>query len=173
MKSRNLTRRQALVMTSALLMWAAAPAALAQRPGGDIEVTRAQALPSIPGARNGGGFLTLVNHGKSDDKIVAAASPVCGHVELHTMSMENNIMRMREVGDIPVPAGKTLRMQPGSGYHLMFMDLKAPLKEGERVPVTVKFAHGGQMELQLKVEPRDKIAGDAPMPGKAMHGGMH
>ena len=172
MKRLNLSRRQTLVMTSALLMWAAAPAALAQRTG-DIEVTRAQALPSIPGARNGGGFLTLVNHGKQDDKIVSAASPVCGHVELHTMSMENNIMRMREVGDIPVPAGKTLRMQPGSGYHLMFMDLKAPLKEGERVPVTVKFAHGGQMELQLKVEPRDKIAGDAPMPDKAMQGGMH
>jgi hypothetical protein len=162
---------------AALMLMGAAPPALAQR-AGDIEVTQAQALPSIPGARNGGGFLTIVNHGKVDDKIVAAASPVCGHVELHTMSMENNIMRMREVDDIPVPAGKTLRMQPGSGYHLMFMDLKEPLKLGATVPVTVKFAGGGQLQLQLKVEPRDKIAGSAAMPGKEMSGkgmagGMH
>lgn len=172
MTIRVFTRRQALAMTSAVLMFACAPAALAQGAGA-IAVTQAQALPSIPGARNGGGFLTLVNHGNTDDKIVAASSPVCGHVELHTMSMDNNVMRMREVETIPVPAGKTLRMQPGSGYHLMFMDLKAPLKVGETVPVTIKFATGGQMEVQLKVEARDKIAGDAPMPGNAMHGGMH
>ncbi|MGA8008422.1 MAG: copper chaperone PCu(A)C [Thiomonas sp.] len=167
MNIRMLTTRSWLTSGAAALMMAVAPAAMAQR-AGDIEVTQAQALPSIPGARNGGGFLTIINHGKVDDKMVAASSTVCGHVELHTMSMENNIMRMREVGEIPVPAGKTLRMRPGSGYHLMFMDLKAPLKVGAMVPVTVKFAAGGQMELQLKVEPRDKIAGDAAMPG-----GMH
>ena len=167
-----LTRRQMLAMTSAVAMLAAAPAAWAQRSGA-IEVTQAQALPSTPGARNGGGFVALVNHGKADDKIVAASSPVCGHVELHTMSMENNIMRMREVENIPVPAGKTLRMQPGSGYHLMLMDLKAPLKVGETVPVTLKFASGASLEVQLKVEPRDKITGGAAMPGKAMQGGMH
>lgn len=172
MTIRMLTRRQALAMASAVLMLNFAPVTLAQKAGA-IEVTQAQALPSIPGARNGGGFLTLVNHGKADDKIVAASSPVCGHVELHTMSMENNVMRMREVEHIPLPAGQTLRMQPGSGYHLMFMDLKAPLKVGETVPVTIKFASGGQMDVQLKVEPRDKIAGGAPMPGKGMQGGMH
>lgn len=165
-------RRWLAYGAAALLLLAAAPAAMAQR-AGDIEVAQAQALPSIPGARNGGGFLTIVNHGKADDKIVAASSPVCGHVELHTMRMENNIMRMREVSDIPLPAGKTLRMQPGSGYHLMFMDLKEPLKIGGTVPVTVKFAGGGQMQLQLQVEPRDKIAGAAAMPGKGMQGGMH
>ncbi|MDD4886547.1 MAG: copper chaperone PCu(A)C [Thiomonas sp.] len=168
-----MSTRRWLACGAAALMMATSPAAMAQR-AGDIEVAQAQALPSIPGARNGGGFLTIVNHGKADDKIVAASSAVCGHVELHTMSMENNIMRMREVGDIPLPAGKTLRMQPGSGYHLMLMDLKEPLKIGATVPVTVKFAGGGQMELQLKVEPRDKIAGGgAAMPGKGMQGGMH
>jgi|GEM_PF-2252789 copper(I)-binding protein len=168
----KLTTHRWLATSTAALMLAIAPAAMAQR-AGDIEVTQAQALPSIPGARNGGGFLTIVNHGKADDRIVAAASPVCGHVELHTMSMENNVMRMREVGDIPLPAGKTLRMQPGSGYHLMFMDLKEPLKVGATVPVAVKLAGGGQLQLQLKVEPRDKIAGDSPIPGERMQSGKH
>jgi copper(I)-binding protein len=168
----KLTTHRWLATSTAALMLAIAPAAMAQR-AGDIEVTQAQALPSIPGARNGGGFLTIVNHGKADDRIVAAASPVCGHVELHTMSMENNVMRMREVGDIPLPAGKTLRMQPGSGYHLMFMDLKEPLKVGATVPVAVKLAGGGQLQLHLKVEPRDKIAGDSPIPGERMQSGKH
>jgi copper(I)-binding protein len=172
MNLRKSTLSRWLAASTAALMLAIAPAAMAQR-AGDIEVTQAQALPSIPGARNGGGFLTIVNHGNADDKIVSAASTVCGHVELHTMRMENNIMRMREVGEIPLPAGKILRMQPGSGYHLMFMDLKEPLKVGATVPVTVKLAGGGQLQLQLKVEPRDKIAGDSAMPGMGMQGGMH
>lgn len=166
------SRRRVLAFGLALLSCGMVPGARAQAVG-DIQITSAQALPSIPGARNGGGFLTVVNQGKADDKIVAASSPVCGHVELHTMAMENNIMRMREVGDIPVAAGQSLRMMPGSGYHLMFMDLKQALKVGDSVPVTVQFAKAGKVDLQLKVEPRDKIAEGGAMPGKAMPGGMH
>ena len=172
MTHRVLAWRHLLTAGAAALLLTASASALAQR-AGEIEVTQAQALPSIPGARNGGGFLTIVNHGKTEDKIVSASSPACGHVELHTMRMEDNVMRMREVGAIPLPAGKTLRMQPGSGYHLMLMDLKQPLNVGDTVPVAVKFAGGATLELQLKVEPRGKIAADAPMPGQGMHGAMH
>ncbi|MGC9163535.1 MAG: copper chaperone PCu(A)C [Thiomonas sp.] len=166
------TLRCRLLAGIAALLLGFAPVAWAQR-AGDIEVTQAQALPSIPGARNGGGFLTIVNHGKTDDRIVAAASPACGHVELHTMRMENNLMRMREVSDIVLPAGQTVRMQPGSGYHLMLMDLKQPLKIGDLVPVTIKLASGAQMDVQLKVAPREAIGGGPAMPGKEMHPGQH
>lgn len=156
----------------AVLLLGFSPVAWAQRTG-DVEVIQAQALPSIPGARNGGGFLTIVNHGKTDERIVAAISPACGHVELHTMRMENNLMRMREVSDIALPAGQTVRMQPGSGYHLMLMDLKQPLKLGDLVPVTIKLASGAQLDVQLKVEPRETIGGGRAMPSKGMHPGMH
>ncbi|WP_298293189.1 copper chaperone PCu(A)C [Thiomonas sp.] len=164
---RSIAQRWAAAVAAAFLL-GVAPAAVAQRVA-DIEITQAQALPSIPGARNGGGFLTVVNHGNADDRIVAASSPACGHVELHTMRMEDNVMRMREVSDIPVPAGKTLRMQPGSGYHLMLMDLKQPLTVGAVVPVDVKFARAGVVHVDLKVEPRDKIGGAAGAAGHAMH----
>jgi copper(I)-binding protein len=162
--------RWLLVGVAALAL--AAPVAMAQRVG-EIEVTQAQALPSVPGARNGGGFLTITNRGKTDDRIVSAASPACGHVELHTMRMEGNVMRMHEVSEIVLPAGKTVRMRPGMGEHLMLMDLKAPLKVGDRVPVTIQLGSGAQLAVSLEVEPRDRIVGDGAMPAKPMHHGMH
>ena len=166
------TRRTVLGFGLALALAGVAPASQAQT-AGDIRVTGAVALPSVPGARNGGGFLTIVNQGKAEDRIVAASSPACGHMELHTMAMENDVMRMREVEAIPVAAGQTLRMVPGSGYHLMLMDLKQPLKVGDSVPVRVEFERGGAVELQLAVEPREKIMGGGAMPPHGMHGGMH
>jgi len=161
-----------LVIAAAAAFVLAAPAAMAQRVG-DIEVTRAQALPSVPGARNGAGFLTIINHGKTDDKIVSATSPACGHVELHTMRIEGNVMRMREVSDIALPAGKTVRMQPGAGEHLMLMDLKAPLAVGDTVPVTIVLGSGAQLAVRLKVQPRDEIAGSLALPAGSMPYGLH
>ncbi len=159
------SRRRLLLAAALALLLGFASVAVAQSVG-PIRITAAQAMPTVPGQRNGGGFLTLVNSG-ADDRIVAATSPACGHVELHTMSMENSVMRMREVESIPVPAGQTLQMRPGSGYHLMLMDLNAPLQVGQTVPVTVKFEKAGSVAVDLKVEPRDKIMGGAaPM----MHG---
>ncbi|MGC8701911.1 MAG: copper chaperone PCu(A)C [Thiomonas sp.] len=90
MNLRKSTLLRWLAASTAALMLAIAPAAMAQR-AGDIEVTQAQALPSIPGARNGGGFLTIVNHGTVDDKIVSAASPVCGHPEFDSYGRKYSI----------------------------------------------------------------------------------
>lgn len=148
-----------LLLAAALALPLGFASAAAQSVG-PIRITAAQSMPTVPGQRNGGGFLTLVNSG-AQDRIVAASSPACDHVELHTMSMENSVMRMREVQSIPVPAGQTLRMRPGAGYHLMLMDLKAPLQVGQTVPVTVKFEKAGSVTVDLKVEPRDKILGGA------------
>ena len=161
----RLSRRRLLALAASLSLLSA-PAVHAQVVG-DLRITSAAALPSIPGARNGGGFLGIVNSGPADE-IVRASSPVCGHVELHTMTMENTIMRMREVGKIPVPAGQTLQMRPGSGYHLMLMDLKQSLDVGQTIPVEVTFAKAGTVKVELKVEPRDKI-----MRGQGMHGMQH
>lgn len=165
-------RRAALALGLALALGALMPPSRAQT-AGDIRITSALALPSVPGARNGGGFLTIANQGKADDRIVGASSPACGHVELHTMVVENDVMRMREVDAIPVAAGRSLRMVPGSGYHLMFMDLKQPLKVGDTVPVRVEFEHAGAVELQLAVEPRERIMGGGVIAPHGMRGGMH
>ena len=78
-----------------------------------------------------------------------ARSPVAGVVEIHEMKMENNVMRMRAIPALDLPAGKTVELKPG-GYHVMLMDLKRQLKEGETVPVTLEIESDGQrIRLEL------------------------
>jgi len=90
-------------------------------------------------------------------------------VELHTMSMENNVMRMREVPAIDLPAGQRVELRPG-GLHIMFINLKAPLKVGDTFPVRLRFEKAGEVEVSFKVEAMGAMGGPA---GGGMHqGGM-
>lgn len=117
---------------------------------GSLHVENGWMRATAPGQSVGGGFLTVNNQG-ADDRLVGASSPASASVELHTMSMDNNVMRMREVNDIEVPSGKKLELQPG-GLHLMFIDLKAPLKAGETVPLNLRFEKAGEVSVSLRVE---------------------
>lgn len=127
---------------------AAAPVTL-----GDLTLEGGFARATPPGAPVGGGFLTIVNGGDEDDRLVSASSPAAGRVEIHEMAMEGEVMRMRELpGGLPVPAGERVELKPG-GYHLMFMELKKPLVEGETVPVTLVFEKAGEVLVSLPVGP--------------------
>lgn len=117
---------------------------------GSLQVENGWMRATAPGQSVGGGFLTVNNQG-ADDRLVGASSPASASVELHTMSMDNNVMRMREVPDVEVPAGKKLELQPGS-LHLMFIDLKAPLKAGEAIPLNLRFEKAGEVSVSLRVE---------------------
>ena len=75
---------------------------------------------------------------KADSKLVEAKSPVAGVVEIHEMAMDNNVMKMRQIPGLALPAGKAVELKPG-GYHVMLLDLKAQVKEGDVVPVTLVF----------------------------------
>lgn len=103
-----------------------------------------------PGAKVGAGFVTLKNAGAAD-RVVGAASPVAGRVEMHVTLREGEVMRMREVQAIEVPAGGSFELKPG-GAHLMLVDLKRPLKKGETVPLTLRLEKGGELKLELAVE---------------------
>ena len=169
---------------AALALSATAPVALAQSPMqqqmqqqaqardgmpvaakvGQVSIGSPWARATAPGAAVGGGFLMLENAG-ADDKLVGASSPVSASVELHTMSMENNVMRMREVPAIDLPTGKRVELRPG-GLHMMFIDLKAPLKAGESFPVKLRFEKAGEVEVTFKVESMGAMGGPAG-------GGMH
>lgn len=89
-------------------------------------------------------------------KLVSASSPVAGVVEIHEMAMENNVMKMRAVTALDLPAGKAVDLKPG-GYHVMLMDLKQQLKEGETVPVTLtvegKDGKKETVEVKAPVKP--------------------
>ena len=115
-----------------------------------IEKPFSRATPG--GAKVGAGYMTIVNKGTAADRLVSAASPAADKVEIHEMSMQDNVMKMRELpGGLPIEAGKSVSLAPG-GYHLMLMGLKAPLKQGDKVPVTLTFAKAGKVEVMLDVQ---------------------
>jgi copper(I)-binding protein len=118
---------------------------------GDLDISGAFAKAMLPGQPVGGGFFTIRNNGKTDDRLVSVSSPNAGEVELHEMAMQGNIMKMRELKDgIAVPAGETVRLEPGN-LHLMFQKVKAPFKQGDSVPVTLTFEKAGKVDVTLKV----------------------
>jgi hypothetical protein len=103
-----------------------------------------------PGAKVGAGFMRLRNAGAAD-RVVGASSPVARRVEMHVTLREGDVRKMREVKSFEVPAGGSFELKPG-GAHLMLLDLKRPLKKGEKVPLTLKLEKGGEVKAELTVE---------------------
>jgi copper(I)-binding protein len=91
---------------------------------------------TVAGQQATGAFMQLKS--AADTALVSASSPVAGVVEIHEMKMDGGVMKMSAIKSLAVPAGKAVELKPG-GYHVMLMDLKQPLKEGETVPVTLNF----------------------------------
>jgi copper(I)-binding protein len=126
------------------------PAAAQDATAGDMRI----ALPWTRAAganANGAGFMALHNAGTQPDRLLSAASPAARVVELHTHIREGDVMRMRPVQDIPVPAGATVELRPG-GLHIMLVGLAAPLRQGERVPLTLRFERAGEVQVELVVQ---------------------
>ena len=114
-----------------------------------IKIEDAYTRATVPGQQVAGGFMKIENKGAAD-QLISASSPVAGEVQLHEMAMEGNVMKMRQIKDIAVPAGGAVELKPG-GLHLMFMNIKAPLTAGETVPVKLKFAKAGEVEVKMPV----------------------
>jgi copper(I)-binding protein len=134
---------------------------------GDITVEGPWARASAGSARAGAAFMTLNNAGTADDKLIAASTTVADKAELHTHIREGDIMRMRPVEAIDVPAGGIAELQPG-GEHVMLMGLKQPLKEGEAFPLTLTFEKAGPVTIEVTVTGAGAMGQD-PMHG---HGAM-
>lgn len=146
--------RKTLGALSSLVFMAvliAAPACADEVKVGDLVITQAWSRATPGGAKIGGGYLTIENNGKTADRLVSGTSDIASKVEVHEMSMDNGVMKMRPVeGGLTIDPGKTVKLAP-SGYHLMIMDLKAPLKQGEKVPVTLNFEKAGKVSIVLDV----------------------
>ena len=117
---------------------------------GDIMIKNPWSRASAGMARAGGAFMEIHNTGKNDDKLISASSNISAKTELHTHKMEGGMMKMREVDFIPVAAGGTAELKPGS-YHVMFMGLKDKLVEGSSFPLTLNFEKAGKVELTVKI----------------------
>ena len=153
------TRRHLLGAFAAAFATLAALPTAAQS---DLQIQHPWARPTVAGQAAGGGFLTLRGAAVADRLLGGAAPSVAERVELHTMRMEGDVMRMREVPAIDVPAGQTVKLEPG-GLHVMFMGLKAPLKEGERFALTLRFEKAGEKTVEVLVSMRPP-AGASAMP---------
>ena len=155
----------ALMVLAAL---AAPTPTIAQHSAGKgVDVSEVWARASAGMANAGAAYANLQNRGDAPDRLVSASTPVAGTVELHTMTMEGDVMKMRQIPSIDVAPGATVELKPG-GLHVMLLDLKAPLKEGTSFPLTLNFEKSGTKTLQVQVR---GVAANSNAP--TMHKGGH
>lgn len=136
----------------------ASTAVAAPAPAPKVAATDAWCRPTVAGAMAAGCYVTLT--AKSEDRLVSVESPAAGSGEIHTMSMDGAVMRMRKLPDgLALPAGKAVALKPGA-EHLMLIGPKAQLKEGAKVPLTLKFKSAPPVTIEAVVK-------TPPMPGMA------
>jgi len=128
-------------------------AAQAQR--ADVDVKAAWARPTVAGQMGTGAFMQLTSHDGA--RLLGASSDVAGVVEIHEMAMEGNVMRMRQIRMLDLPAGGTVELKPG-GHHMMLMDLQRPLAAGEKIKVNLQLETRDKklvtQPIEVEVRPR-------------------
>lgn len=118
---------------------------------GDLVLSGGFTRATLPGAPVAGGFVTIANSGATDDRLTGGSAAFASEVQVHEMTMEGDVMKMRHLPDgLAIPAGGNVVLKPGS-FHLMFMGLKQPLTEGDTVTVDLTFEKAGTVALPLMV----------------------
>lgn len=140
--------------------WAQAPA--------NVEVKDAWVRATVAQQKSTGAFMQLT--AKADARVIEARSPIAGVTQIHEMAMEKDVMRMREIKDLALPAGKTVELKPGS-YHVMLLDLKGQVKAGDVVPVTLvlegKDGQRSTLDIKATARPLGGAAAGAAAPAAA------
>jgi copper(I)-binding protein len=115
-----------------------------------IEIENPWSRATAPGAKIAAGYMTIRNRSAAPDRLIGGSSPLASKVETHVTMKDGDIMRMREVKGYDVPANGSFELKPG-GAHLMLVDIKKPFKEGDRIPVTLRFEKAGEVKTQFVV----------------------
>ena len=162
--STSLIRRSAIAAVLAVAS-AAALSALFAPPAsahgfklGPLRIDHPYATPTPSGTGTGAAYLRAIrNTGAQPDRLIGASTPVAREVEIHPSDIDaNNVMRMRAIDGLTVPAQGDVRLRHGGEHHLMLIGLKAPLKVGDRFPMTLRFEKAGEREVMVWVQqPRD------------------
>lgn len=119
---------------------------------GALEIDHPWARATPKGAKTAAGYMVIKNTGTTPDRLVGGSLAVAGSVEVHQMTMQGGVMKMRPVaGGLEIKPGETLELKPES-YHVMFMDLKAPLMKGQPVKGTLSFEKAGSVDVEYAVE---------------------
>lgn len=146
----------------AALCVAAFPAWAGDATVGSIDIQKAWSRASAGQAPNGAAFLTITNKGSKAEKLLGASATISKTAELHTHIKEGDVMKMRAVEAIEVPAGATVELKPG-GDHVMFMGLSQQLKQGESFPLTLKFAGAGEVKVTVDIQAAGAMGASATM----------
>lgn len=165
---RSLEERLGILAFTMMLLFAMTQGLLAHEfKTGDIEIVHPWSRATPDGAKVAAGYISLKNEGTEADRLVSATGAIAGKTEVHEMAVDaNGIMTMRPVeGGIEIPAGATVELKPG-GIHIMFMNLKQGVKEGEKFAGTLTFEKAGSIEVEFDVQ---AIGGDVS--GHDGHGG--
>ena len=161
-----------IMMASAMTLLASAAFAHDYKLG-DLVIDHPVARATPVNAPVSAGYMTITNNGSEDEMLVGASVDFAGTVELHEMAMDGDVMKMRELdGGIAIPAGESVTLMPG-GLHLMFMEMKQQVTEGQAFAATLEFANAGTIEVTLEVESlttiRERMGGE----GKTMDHSGH
>lgn len=141
-----------IAFLSAILAAAVLPAQAQDYQAGALRIDNPIARPTRPGQPSSAAYMTIENSGKTPDRLIGARSPIAKNTEIHSMIMDGNVMKMREVPAIDIQPETTVVMQPGDGYHVMMLGLKKALKPGDKFPLTLTFEKAGKVELSVAVE---------------------
>ncbi len=156
-----------IVMLAAALALTAGTAAAQEAKIGSIEVSGAWARATPKGASVAAGYLKLTNTGSAPDRLIGGSSDISSRFEVHEMSMAGNVMQMRPVANgLEIKPGQSVELKPSS-YHVMFIGLKRPLQQGQKIKSTLKFEKAGSGDVEFSVQPIG-----SPGPGSADHGHM-
>ncbi|MET0987345.1 MAG: copper chaperone PCu(A)C [Steroidobacteraceae bacterium] len=115
---------------------------------GDVRIADAWASPTPPGITVGAAYVSFV--ASATDRLIGASSPIAERVEMHSMTMDGGLMRMRPLQDLALPAGKMVKLSP-SGTHFMLIGLKQPLKAGAQFQLQLKFQLAGERSVAVQV----------------------
>src|ERR1700737_3917858 len=130
----------------------AAPALAEEVKAGDLVITQAWSRATPGGAKVAGGYLTIENKGSAPDRLIGGSADVADKVEVHEMATNNGVMTMRPLDKgLAIEPGKTVKLAPG-GYPPMLLDLRSPLKQSDKLPVTLEFEKAGKVKLSLDVQ---------------------
>jgi len=135
----------------AMLMLAALPAPATDYTLRNLRIGHPYARATPPGARSGGVYLTIENLGTEPDRLLRVASPAAASAELHSMTMDGNVMRMRQIARLDIAPRTTVTLSSG-GYHVMLTGLARPWSAGDSIPITLTFEKAGSVEVSAPVE---------------------
>jgi len=155
-----------ILRTLAVLLAIVAPAAhAADVHAGSLDISAAWSRATPKGAPVAAGYLTIKNTGTTADRLVGGSSDVASKFEVHEMSMDNGVMKMRPLKDgLEIKPGETVALKP-EGLHVMFVGLKKPLKQGDHIKATLQFEKAGKVDVDFDVTGMGGPPADHGMPG--------